>query len=148
MLLLEVLLISVLPDDPLLEEQQGSGCRPAHVRSHVAAPPAPSALAPEGALCMVLSWGLRACYDKGLGMAGDTLLGAKCLPSAGADRASITSRVPVLILTLHFGGGGLRGPVRQERPVPPGFVTSELDACTASWWYHASRACPWPLAGM
>lgn len=29
MLLLEVLLVSVLPDDPLLEEQQGSGCRPA-----------------------------------------------------------------------------------------------------------------------
>lgn len=103
MLLLEVLLVSVLPDDPLLEEQQGSDCRPAHVHSHIAAPPAPSALAPGGALCMVL----RAQFDKGLGMAGDTLLGAKCLPSAGADRASIKPRVPVSILTLHFSGGGL-----------------------------------------
>lgn len=31
MLLLEVLLVSVPPDDPSLEEQQGSGRRPVHV---------------------------------------------------------------------------------------------------------------------
>lgn len=59
MLLLEVLLVSVPPDDPPLEKQQGGGCRPAHVRSHIAAPPAPAALAPGGVLSMVLSWGLR-----------------------------------------------------------------------------------------
>lgn len=56
-------------------------------------------------------------------MAGDTWLEAKCLPSAGAARASMKCRVPVLVLTLHFSAGGVRC-CASDRPVPPGFVTT------------------------
>lgn len=89
--------------------------------------------------------GTEAHYNKGLGMAGDTLLGAKCLSSAGAAGASIKCTVPASVLTLYFSGGGLWGAVPQR-----GFVTSELGACTASLWCCPSRACPfsWPPAGM
>lgn len=83
-------------------------------------------------------------------MAGATLLGAKCLPSAGAARASIKSRVSASVLALHFSGGGLRGPV-------PWRDLSHLALSPASWvpalpagGTVQSRACPssWPPAGM
>lgn len=51
--------------------------------------------------------GTEAHYNEGLGMAGDTWLEAKCLPSAGAARASMKCRVPVLVLTLHFSAGAV-----------------------------------------
>lgn len=65
-------------------------------------------------------------YNKGLGMAGDTLLETKCLPSAGATRASIKSRVPVLVLTLYFSAGGVWGAV-------PRRDLSHLAVSPASW---------------
>lgn len=73
----------------------------------------------------------------GLGMAGSTLLGAKCLLSAGAARASIKSRVPVSILTLHFSVGGLRGPVPQRD-----LSHLALSPCAASWWYLRPEPAP------
>lgn len=47
-------------------------------------------------------------------MTGDTLLGAKCLPSAGAAKRFHEIQSAVSILTFHFSGGGLPGPVLVE----------------------------------
>lgn len=140
-----MLLVSVLPDDPALEKQQGGGCRPAC--SHIAAPPAPAALAHGSVLSMVLSWGLRHVMTwvwEWQAVGGRVF--AKCWSSQSIHKiqsASVNSH-PL------FQWWWSAGPCASKRPVPPCFVTSELGACPASWWDRVSRACPssWPPAGM
>lgn len=101
-----------------------------------------------GALCVVLSWGLRHITTRVWEWQVYYLVGGKVFAKRWSSQgihkiqsASIDSH------PLFQWRWSVRS-CASQRPLPPGFVTSELGACTASRWCCSSRACPssWPPA--